>query len=90
MFNAGQNAALAHSRNKYEQHKFCLRCGSDKVKTVRGKGFVPTAAQQVQMAAAAPVAVSVSVPGVALSDPTLSWPVAHPLPREVGRAWQRR
>lgn len=61
MFNAGQNAALAHSRSKYEQHKFCPRCGSDKVKTVRGKGFVPTAAQQVHMAAAAPVAVSVNV-----------------------------
>jgi len=61
LFNAGQNAALAHSRSKYEQHKFCPRCGSDKVKTVRGRGFVPTAAQYVQGAAAPVVNVNVNV-----------------------------
>lgn len=57
LFDAGQNAALSHSRSKYEQHKFCPRCGSDKVKTNRSKGFVPTVAQQQ----AAPVVVNVQV-----------------------------
>lgn len=80
MFNAGQNAALAHSRNKYEQHKFCARCGSDKVRTLRGKDFVPTAAQHVQIAAA-PVAVSVNVnvhTGGGSTPPDLS--VIEPIP----------
>lgn len=58
LFNAGQNAALAHSRNKYEQHKFCPRCGSDNVRTVPSQGFVPTAAHYGQ---AGPVNVNVNV-----------------------------
>ena len=61
LFGAGQNVALAHSRSKYEQHKFCARCGSDQVKTVRGSGFVPSAAQQVQTAASPVVNVQVNV-----------------------------
>lgn len=55
------NAWYAQAGYSSEQHRFCSRCGSHHVETVRGNGFVPTAAPQVHPSAAPVVNVNVNV-----------------------------
>lgn len=54
---------LPQSRVEHGRRRYCTSCGSDTVKTVRGKGFVPTVGQQVHVAAAPVVNVSYNVEG---------------------------
>ena len=52
---------LPQSRAEQARHRYCASCGGDKVKTVRGRGFVPTTSQQVHLAAAPVVNVNYNV-----------------------------